>query len=212
MVGAKLYVEGGGDAKELRTACRKGFSTFLKKAGFLGAMPGIVACGSRENAYDSFCTALKKGETAFLLVDSENPVDSRCQRGEMENWMPWKHLENPAGDGWKKPAEASEGMCHLMVQCMEAWLLADRAAMTLFFGRGFNEKALPQRKNVEEVPKRDLYSGLAQASSGCKTKNAYDKGKHSFDLLCLIDPAKVAEASPWAHRFLAYLEKTLKNR
>jgi hypothetical protein len=190
MVGAKLYVEGGGDAKELRTACRKGFSTFLKKAGFLGAMPGIVACGSRENAYDSFCTALKKGETAFLLVDSENP----------------------AGDGWKKPAEASEGMCHLMVQCMEAWLLADRAAMTLFFGRGFNEKALPQRKNVEEVPKRDLYSGLAQASSGCKTKNAYDKGKHSFDLLCSIDPAKVAEASPWAHRFLAYLEKTLKNR
>ncbi|HOO64664.1 MAG TPA: DUF4276 family protein [Synergistaceae bacterium] len=211
MVGAKLYVEGGGDAKELRTACRKGFATFLKKAGFQGILPGVVACGSRENAYDSFCTALRKGQRAFLLVDSENPVAFRCQQGEMKNWMPWKHLRSSAGGAWKKPVEASEGMCHLMVQCMETWFLADGAAMASFFGQGFNEKALPQRKNIEEIPKKDLYSGFARASAGCKTKGPYDKGKHSFALLCSIDPAKVVEASLWARRFLACLEEMLKN-
>jgi hypothetical protein len=31
MVGVKLYVEGGGNAKPLKTACRNGFSEFLKK-------------------------------------------------------------------------------------------------------------------------------------------------------------------------------------
>ena len=50
MVGVKLYVAGSGDAKPLKTACRKGFSEFLKKVGLTGRMPRIVACGSRENA------------------------------------------------------------------------------------------------------------------------------------------------------------------
>lgn len=56
MVGMKLYVEGGGDTNLLRTACRQGFSEFLKKAGLAGRMPRVVACGGRQDAYDAFCT------------------------------------------------------------------------------------------------------------------------------------------------------------
>jgi len=70
----KIYVEGGGNSRALRIECRRGFSSFLKKAGFDGKMPGIVACGARNSAYDHFCTAAEKGHEAILLVDSENSV------------------------------------------------------------------------------------------------------------------------------------------
>lgn len=42
----KIYVEGGGDSKELKTRCRRGFSNFFEKAGLKGRMPRVVACGS----------------------------------------------------------------------------------------------------------------------------------------------------------------------
>ena len=55
MVELYLYVEGGGaEAKLLRTACRRGFSEFLAKAGLKGRMPRIVACGGRQQRLDTF--------------------------------------------------------------------------------------------------------------------------------------------------------------
>ena len=45
-----------------------------------------------------------------------------------------------------------------MVECMEAWFLADRAALLRFYGQGFNENALPATTtNPEQVRKVDLY-------------------------------------------------------
>ncbi|WP_156013419.1 hypothetical protein [Thioalkalivibrio sp. HK1] len=43
----KIYVEGGGDIKVLKTKCRKGFRNFFRKAGLDGRMPRVVACGGR---------------------------------------------------------------------------------------------------------------------------------------------------------------------
>ncbi len=43
----KVYVEGGGDSKELRTRCREGFSKLVERAGFKDRMPKFVACGGR---------------------------------------------------------------------------------------------------------------------------------------------------------------------
>ena len=157
----KLYVEGGGDSNTLRTACRNGFSEFLSKAGLKGNMPRIVACGSRQNAYDSFCTAIKSGEKALLLVDSESAVAAGCQKGKDENWQPWSHLRNRQGDKWDEPAEDCDGDCHLMVQCMEAWFLADREVLQSFFGQGFNVGSLPAlAKEIESVDKRRIYQAL----------------------------------------------------
>jgi len=209
----KLYVEGGGDANLLKTACREGFAKFLSKAGLAGRMPRVVACGSRENAYDSFCTALRTGEVAFLLVDSEAPVTAAAKPGEADlredrdRWQPWLHLKQRPGDGWDKPEDSDDLLCHLMVQCMEAWLLADREALVAFFGQGFKPGALPMASyGVEGVGKQQIYDGLAQATRDCKTRKAYGKGEHSFKLLASIDPAKVVNASPWARRFVETLQ------
>ena len=200
----KIYVEGGGDTNLLKTACRQGFSEFLKKAGFTGHMPRIVACGGRQDAYDAFSTAMAKREPAILLVDSESPVAADCQQGEADTWLPWHHLRNRQGDQWEKPVNATDTDCHLMVQCMEAWLLADRDTLQTFFGQGFNANSLPAAGNpIESVAKEQIYRSLADATRNCKTKAPYGKGEHSFKLLALVAPDHVTAASPWARRFVA---------
>ncbi len=61
----KLYVEGGGDSKTLKTAYRKGFRIFIEKAGLEGRMPSIVACGRRESAYEDFAKRHEDGALFF---------------------------------------------------------------------------------------------------------------------------------------------------
>jgi len=204
MVACKLYVEGGGDGKPLRSECREAFSKFLEKAGLRGAMPRIVACGSRNDAYGRFCTAIGQGQKAFLLVDSEGPVDASLAAGSPEGWRPWEHLRRR--DDWTQPASSSDGDCHFMVQAMESWFLADKEALAAFFGQGFQEGALPSQSAVEVVAKEEVLRGLKQASRNCKTQKPYDKGPHSFKILALIEPEKIGKASPWAKRFVDALK------
>ncbi len=164
-------------------------------------MPRIVVCGGRQQAYDDFCTALSNGEKALLLVDSEDPVTVVS---------PWQHLLIRQGDQWPPPAGASEEHCHLMVQCMESWFLADQQTLETFFGQGFKTNALPAAANrIESIAKQQVYQSLENATKHCKTKDAYGKGEHSFKLLALIDPAKVIAASGWAKRFVDALKKQM---
>ncbi|MEW6235210.1 MAG: DUF4276 family protein [Candidatus Omnitrophota bacterium] len=202
MVTIKLYVEGGGDSDSLHRLCRQSFRIFLEKAGFKGRMPRIVACGGRLAAYDHFKTSNESGETSLLLIDSEDFVASDS---------PWMHLANPSGDGFTKPENATDEHCHFMVVCMESWFLADKEALISYFGQGFNETALPQNSEIEAISKKDIYDGLHKASSKCKTKAPYGKGKHSFDILLKIDPGKVCKASFWAKRFLETLDAIAGN-
>ena len=194
----RLYVEGGGDRKPLRTECRQAFREFLRKAGIAGSLPRIFASGGRQQAYEDFRHALRTsrgGDFVVLLVDSEGPIatDAEC----------WRHLKDR--DGWDKPAGATGDHVHLMVQCMEAWFLADRSALAGYFGDGFSENSLPRRADVEEVSKQDLERGLNAATRNSRTKGAYRKGRDSFAILAHLDPDKVADASPRAKRFLEAL-------
>ena len=127
-----VYVEGGGDRGALKPECRRGFSEFFRRAGISTSTFRVIACGSRDNAFRSFCTALEGGQRALLLVDSEDPVTAESA---------WAHLE--ARDRWVRPDGADEADCHLMAQCMESWFLADRDALASFFGADFNARALP---------------------------------------------------------------------
>jgi hypothetical protein len=198
-VSVRLYVEGGGDSKTLRVQCRQGFSEFVRKAGLAGRMPRIVACGGRQDAYDSFrtaCTQDSGGGSPMLLVDAEAPVSSAGA---------WEHLQSR--DGWVRPEQVRDDQCHLMVQCMEAWFLADRQAVAAYFGQGFRGGALPGNPQVEDIPKADVLEGLARAA-GETTKQGYWKGRHSFELLALIDPTLVGSAAPFARRFLTALRVT----
>jgi hypothetical protein len=193
MVTTKLYVEGGGDSKALRIECRRGFSEFLKKAGLAGRMPRIVACGGRQNAYESFRVAVERTSIPslpLLLVDAEEAVEGED---------PWEHLRHR--DRWERPSAARDDQCHLMVQCMEAWFLADRAALEHHFGQGFRATALPANPRVEEIPKTDLIEGLDRAARGA-AHGRYAKGDQSFRILAHLDPAKVEAAAPYARRFL----------
>lgn len=54
---ARIYLEGGGDSKAGKIACQKGFRNLLEKCGLQDRMPRLVACGSRNSAYDDFRTA-----------------------------------------------------------------------------------------------------------------------------------------------------------
>jgi hypothetical protein len=198
MVKVKIYVEGGGESNALRTKCREGFSKLIENAGFKSRMPRIVACGGRRCAYEDFCTAVENAtadEFPLLLVDSEAMVSS----------APWDHLRTR--DGWDRPSQATDEHAHLMVQCMEAWFLADRDTLSEFFGQGFRPNALPANNNVEEISKEDLSRGLENATRDTRTKGVYDKGKHSFELLAALDSSKVQDSSQHARRFFDTLRR-----
>jgi len=200
----KVFVEGGGDSDALKTECRRAFSRLLERAGLKGRMPRFVACGGRRNAFEQFCTALENNERtelAFLLVDAEAPVTCTS---------PWEHVAQQRGEPWERPSTADDDHLHLMVQCMEAWFVADRPALRKFYGQGFNEKALPPTTaKLEEVAKPDLYRCLEHATRGTKTKGSYGKGEHSFKLLATLDPNLIRTASPWAERFFATLDRLM---
>lgn len=194
----KLYVEGGGDSKALTTDCKRGFRKFFEKAGLAGRMPRIRACGGRRNAYDDFKTALKNGgEVPILLVDAEDPFTAGSS---------WEHLRNRVGDGWDRPDGASNDHCHLMVQVMESWFMADRSALESFYGQGFQPSALPPNPRLEQVRKADVLRGLACATRSLKTKKKpYRKGSDSFEILGRIDPSRVESVAPSAKLLLDVL-------
>ena len=157
-------------------------------------MPRIVACGGRNNAYDSFKTGhASKVAKAMLLVDAEEAVTASGT---------WQHLKSR--DGWDRPRGATDDQCHLMVQVMESWFLADPNALQAYFGQGFRRQALPANPNVEQVLKQDVLSGLERASDGTG-KGRYRKGADSFGILMWLDPAKVRKGSCYADRFVKSL-------
>ena len=91
----------------------------------------------------------------------------------------------------------------MMVQAMETWLLADRNTLRSYFGVSFRQNALRQWPNLEDVSKRDVFDALGRATAGCPRR--YAKGAVSFELLELVDPARVEAACPHAKVLLDFL-------
>lgn len=190
----KLYVEGGGDRDELKAKCREALHVFFENAGIL-AKPRVVVCGGRNKAFGRFKDALALGEDAALLIDSEGPVSNLSPRQALQ-----KSGLTPV------PDEIKDDRIHLMVECMEAWFLADRPVLASYFGVDPGASAFPAiQRGVESIPKAELYKCLEKISSG-STKTKYSKGRHSFQLLMAIDPIKVAAAAPSAKRLLDWLK------
>lgn len=194
---AKLYIEGGGDRRDLSARFREGWNEFFKSAG-LASKTKVVRGGGRDKTFDHFVTAIKNNrpnEIPILLVDSEDPVAS--------GHTVWQHLF--ARDDWKRPSNADDDQAFLMVQAMETWFLADRDALREYFGRGFRQNALKKWTNLEVVPKRTVLDVLKSATAAC-TKH-YAKGKVSFELLADINFDLVATACPHAEALLKRLRQ-----
>lgn len=164
-------------------------------------MPSFHPGGSREKTYKKFCTAINEAKDdcfIVLLVDSEAAVASSDS--------PWEHLKKC--DKWTQPPAAADNSAQLMVQCMEAWFVADRQSLADYFGKDFNAAALPKRDDVEAIAKDDLEPALKQATKSCsKGKGTYRKGLHSFELLGCLDPSKIMDASHHAKRLIDALKR-----
>ena len=191
----RVFVEGGGDRPRTQTACRKAFRIFFEKLLGDRPRPRITASGSRDEAYRDFSRSLAKDADTFpvLLVDSEDPVP----HGKTVS----AHLRD-RDPHWTEPLP--DGQVHLMVQCMEAWFLADKSALKKYYGDGFKESALSANPKIEEIPKRDVINGLDRATIAT-SKGPYHKTKHGFDILELVDPNAVQQRSPYADALFTLL-------
>jgi hypothetical protein len=197
-VSTKIYVEGGGNEQRTIKACRIAFGKYFEKVVPAGKKPRIVVCGSRQKAFDDFRNSLgdSKYERILLLVDAESEVAD----GETA----WKHLQRR--DKWVKPPGVDEDSVQMMVQCMESWFLADKDCLCRFYGQEFKANALPSRKEIELISKKDVAVGLEKATKHTQ-KGAYHKTRHGFDVLATIDPLKVEAVSPFATRLHTCVRK-----
>lgn len=196
----RLYVEGGGNSKELRTRCREGFRKLLEKSGFAGRVPRIVASGSRNEAYDDFKNALasRQYKEVLLILDSEDPVANIEQT--------WAHLGSR--DKWDCPPGAADEQVFLMTTCMETWIVADRNALRQEYKDCLQDSALPSLVNIERRDRHiEIQDKLVHATRDCT--NAYVKNKRSFKALENVDPKEVAKHCPSFARMIRILTRKL---
>jgi hypothetical protein len=200
----RLYVEGGGDQKDTKGRLRMAFGKFLReikgRARSKHIEWTIVACGSRFSTFENFRLALRSHPEAvnLLLVDAEGPV---------RHASPWEHLRTRKGDEWKNPG-AEDHQCHLMIQCMETWLLCDPEELAAYYGQGFREKALPKSADIEGVPKESVFRGLKEATRATKTKGEYHKTQHAPEILERIRAGEVRKKAPACDRlFVAMIHE-----
>lgn len=178
-----IYMEGGGDGKNSKDDLRRGMDAFLIEIKDACRERKwhwkLVCCGSRNDAYKGFRNAQASGDAGIvvLLVDSEAAVQS----------PPAAHLSQQ--DGWKLQ-DSDDARIHLMVQTMETWIVADRGALSRYYGQGFQGNAIPDHLDLEAVGKNDIANGLSLATANTQ-KGEYHKIKHARQLLGLISPETV---------------------
>jgi len=179
-----------------------GFKAFLKTVKQQAERRGMhfVPVAGDGQTVRRFIRALRNYPDAhvFLLVDSEGPApaDTRNVVSNRRDWNP------PDGVG--------RSQVHLMVQLMEAWFLADRPALTAYYGEGFREGRLPSNPRVEEIPKDDVQTGLKGATEDTQ-KGKYHKVRDGEQLLGLINANLVRAAAPHCERLFCSLEQVINS-
>ena len=200
MRGIRVYVEGGGDSRATKAEIRRGFGGFLRSLREAARQRrlrwDVIACGSRGPALAAFRRACDDHPDAFnvLLVDSESPVGA----------SPTEHLRR--ADNWR--IDQPDEHCHLMVQTMEAWIIADVETLRAFYGQGFQDSAICSTQNVEQIDKAALVPALTKASRRTQ-KGGYHKIHHAGRLLGLLDAAVVRSKARHCERLFATLTKVI---
>jgi len=194
-----VFVEGGGKSKDLRTRCRAAFRDFLAPLDLTGRRPGIVACGTRADAFKRFRIALQDARSGrcLLLIDSEEPVNA--------SQPVWDHVAHRSGDGWTRPDGADDAHLHFMAVCMESWIAADGDGLARLYGQGFRKDKLPRAgRNIESIDGRSILKAL-QAATRDTTKGAYSKGKASFAAFGAVSVHTVSAKMSFCRRFVEML-------
>ncbi len=142
----------------------------------------LIAGKGRDQTIDDYMVAIRQHREAFLIVllDSDQADDGRLfdRLRQKINWKPSRAVD--------------ENSVCWMVQCMEAWFLADRNALRNVFAERLKVRSLPSGVDVETVRQPDVL--LKKATRGARG-NPYDKGIHAGKLLALLDPDRVRRGS-----------------
>lgn len=202
MSAIRIYVEGGGDSADSKAIFRRGIGEFLRELRSAARQRtirwDIIVCGGRDQACEDFQTALRTHRDAFnvLLVDSEGPVTT----------SPWDHLR--MRDGWTRPEGVSDDQCHLMVQSMEAWIVADIETLRTYYGQGFNANPLPRSPSIESVDRGRIADALTTATRNT-SKGRYHKIHHAAAILERLDVARVRQAARHCDRLFTTLHRKM---
>jgi hypothetical protein len=138
----------------------------------------------------------EKPNYVALLVDSEEPV------ADIERT--WAHLKARKEDNWNRPKGATDEQVLLMTTCMESWIASDRPALRKHYGANLRENALPDLHAMESRDRHTVQDALADATRKCK--NAYRKGKRSFEVLEQLRPEELKKHLPSFVRILRVLK------
>jgi Domain of unknown function (DUF4276) len=201
----QIFIEGGSKGQDRFSSqkLREGFSMFfgeiIEKIRNQNIKFRINICGSTDQTFKIFTSANVKMTESFLclLVDSDKPLkESDTPRIFLEREKKWD-LKG-----------ISEDQCHLMVQIMESWFLADVETLKTFYGNNFFENAIPKHKDIEKVVKSDIEKSLKKATENT-TKAEYHKIKHGAELLAKIDINKVRAKSKHCELLFSTFENKL---
>lgn len=201
----KLYVEGGGKGSHKRATIKiqQGFDAFFKELKEAARNKKIsfkiIPSSDTQTTYDDFIRSVENSPLSFnlLLVDSDAAID--------ENESARSFLQKKYGK-WKLQ-KIEDKQCHLMVQIMESWFLADVDALKSFYGKEFKESAIPKNKNVEAIEKERVEKSLKTATVKTQ-KGEYHKIEHGTKILELINTKKVRDAALHCQKlFEAILEE-----
>jgi len=204
LVSAHIYVEGGGDSKELRIRCREGFRKLIENCGFSGRMPRLTACGGRDAVYDDFKTRnAQKGSNDYVAmwIDSEEPMINIDRA--------WDHLQKVTTvTAWNKPERASDDQVLFMTTCMETLIVADRDTLSEHYGTKLQESTLtPLLPELEKRTRDEVQEKLKYATRNCS--NAYRKGRRSFEILGRLMPDTLEKSLPSFERVRRILGEKL---
>ena len=201
MVRAEIYAEGGGPpGRATNIRCREGFTKLLENCGLDSRKFNVIACGGGGDAWNDFQDAHADASGEYyvgLLIDSEDAV------ADID--APWKHL----GDchNWVKPTDAQDDQVLLMTRCMEAWIAADRTALSNHFGQSLRISELPDPDSLEELSPGSLNDVLESATRCCE--EPFRKGRSSFTVLGRLNPNILEEHLPSFQRARRILKEKL---
>jgi hypothetical protein len=100
--------------------------------------------------------------------------------------------------------------CHLMVQVVEAWLIADAECLASYYGQGFQVSALPGNPDVEVIEKQLVFKALDRATRETKKKK-YHKIVHCSELLARLDPNRVRTRARHCDRLFRTLDELIES-
>ncbi len=206
-MGVLIIVEGGRqpESSQQRRSYARSVGNLLRRALRRRADLNRVVCFVDEddlvvrsgtgntNAILEFIVAHNRGEAklVLLLVDSDAPVTARPDESAAS------FLRTRFSGKVNLPASVAAGQVYLMVQAIEAWLIADRDKLAEYYGTRLVK--LDGIANVEAVanPKAKLRQAVRTAK-----KRDYDEIEDCQQLLERVRPGIVEEECPHFKRLI----------